>query len=75
MSGPGKTNTHQRQKTVARRHNLPACRLPLIGREHDLDLLTQVVVEADCHVVTLTGTGGCGKTGLALELAAGGRAG
>ena len=51
------------------RHNLPAYLPPLIGREHDLNALRPVLLGGDGHLLTLTGTGGCGKTRLALALA------
>src|SRR5713226_284320 len=53
-----------------RRHNLPAQPTRLIGREHDVAAVRRVVLDAEGRLVTLTGTGGCGKTRLALEVAA-----
>lgn len=50
------------------RHNLPFATSPLIGRERELLELKALVAEE--RIVTLTGSGGCGKTRLALELAA-----
>src|SRR5436190_17384504 len=55
---------------VKRRHNLPAHRLRLIGRERDLQVVRHALLGAEGRLLTLTGTGGCGKTRLALELAA-----
>jgi predicted ATPase/DNA-binding CsgD family transcriptional regulator len=52
-----------------RRHNLPAQRIRLIGREQDVAAARQALLEADGRLLTLIGTGGCGKTRLALELA------
>ena len=50
------------------RHNLPARVTPLIGREVELaELATTLTGE---RILTLTGSGGCGKTRLASELAA-----
>jgi non-specific serine/threonine protein kinase len=51
------------------RHNLPAYLPPLIGREHDLVTARPLLLGEDDHLLTLTGTGGCGKTRLALALA------
>jgi predicted ATPase/DNA-binding SARP family transcriptional activator len=48
--------------------NLPAALSPLIGRESELAALDRVCEEN--RLVTLTGTGGIGKTRLAAELAA-----
>jgi predicted ATPase/DNA-binding CsgD family transcriptional regulator/DNA-binding XRE family transcriptional regulator len=58
------------------RHNLPVTLTNFVGREQDiLDLRQQLDASrqdpAGPRLVTLTGTGGCGKTRLALELATG----
>jgi predicted ATPase len=50
------------------RHNLPAPLTSFLGRERDLAGLERLVGEA--RLVTLTGTGGTGKTRLALETGA-----
>ena len=50
------------------RHNLPVQLTPLIGRETDVAALGQLV--SDERLVTLTGSGGVGKTRLALAVAA-----
>ncbi len=50
-------------------HNPPAHRVRLIGREQDLAVARQSLLAAEGRLLTLTGTGGCGKTRLALELA------
>jgi len=50
-------------------HNLPAHRVRLIGRELDLAAAQQALLTTEGRLLTLTGTGGCGKTRLALEMA------
>ena len=50
-----------------RRHNLPALRTSFVGRERELVELKRALVMT--RLLTLTGTGGCGKTRLALEVA------
>jgi predicted ATPase/DNA-binding CsgD family transcriptional regulator len=50
-------------------HDLPTTVTSLIGREQDVAVVRQLVVDAERHVVTLTGTGGCGKSRLALKVA------
>src|SRR5438874_2249231 len=55
---------------ASERYNLPVQRSRLIGREHDAAAVRQAVLESEGHLVTLTGAGGCGKTRLALQVAA-----
>lgn len=52
----------------AHRHNLPVQLTPLIGREDDVAALHGLLGEE--RLVTLTGSGGVGKTRLALAVAA-----
>ena len=51
------------------RHNLPALPTSLVGRENDVADVERLLSTA--RLVTLTGTGGIGKTRLALEVATG----
>lgn len=48
---------------------LPAQLTPFIGREHELAELADRVEQADARLLTLVGSGGMGKTRLALEIA------
>jgi non-specific serine/threonine protein kinase len=52
----------------APRHNLPVQPTAFIGRERELARATDLL--RGTHLLTLTGTGGCGKTRLALRMAA-----
>jgi non-specific serine/threonine protein kinase len=52
------------------RPNLPAQATPLIGREAELHLVRQLVLQGDAGIVTLTGPAGIGKTRLAIAAAA-----
>jgi predicted ATPase len=49
-------------------HNLPAELTSFVGRQRELAEVRALL--AGCRLVTLTGAGGCGKTRLALRLAA-----
>jgi predicted ATPase/DNA-binding SARP family transcriptional activator/DNA-binding CsgD family transcriptional regulator len=51
----------------AAKHNLPAARTKFVGREREMVELKRML--AMTGLLTLTGTGGCGKTRLALEVA------
>jgi predicted ATPase/DNA-binding SARP family transcriptional activator len=51
----------------AEKHNLPAARTNFVGREREMVEVKRTL--AMTSLLTLTGTGGCGKTRLALELA------
>ncbi len=51
-------------------HNLPSLRVPLIGRENELERIAALLRdEAQCRLLTLVGPGGIGKTSLATEAA------
>jgi predicted ATPase/DNA-binding SARP family transcriptional activator len=53
------------------KNNLPPMPAsPLIGRQPDLDALQKRLREKTCRLLTILGSGGCGKTHLALALAA-----
>lgn len=54
---------------AAPRHNLPQPLTSFIGREDEVAELKTLI--GTTRLLTLTGTGGCGKTRLALQLAAG----
>jgi predicted ATPase len=52
------------------RHNLPIPPTPLLGRAQEVAELTALLRRADVRLVTLTGTGGTGKTQLGQQVAA-----
>jgi predicted ATPase/class 3 adenylate cyclase len=52
----------------ARVGGLPLALTRFVGRGHDVERLTQLIHEE--RLVTLTGPGGCGKTRMAMEVAA-----
>lgn len=49
--------------------NLPISRNPLLGRGQELETVCRWITQPDIGLVTLTGTGGTGKSRLALEAA------
>jgi len=55
--------------SAARRWNVPIPLTPLVGRSRETAAATALVLRPDIRHVTLTGTGGVGKTRLALHIA------
>jgi non-specific serine/threonine protein kinase len=55
------------RSAVTPRHNLPIQLTSFVGRERESAAVKQLLVTS--RLVTLTGTGGCGKTRLALKVA------
>src|SRR5512136_1411096 len=51
------------------RVNLPVLPTPLIGRQHEVEELSQLLRDPQCRLLTLVGPGGMGKTRLAIETA------
>jgi predicted ATPase/Tfp pilus assembly protein PilF len=57
-------------KTLGSRpNNLPAHITPLVGREHEIEALRQLLLKSEVRLATLTGPGGIGKTSLSLQVA------
>ena len=52
----------------ARHSHLPVPPTPLIGRDHELAIIPNQLLEPACRLLTLTGHGGIGKTRLAIEV-------
>lgn len=55
----------------SRPNNLPAHLTLLIGREHQIEAVKQILLKPETRLVTLTGPGGIGKTSLSLQVASG----
>jgi predicted ATPase/DNA-binding CsgD family transcriptional regulator len=51
------------------KQNLPVQGTPLIGREREVAVICPLLRRTEVHLLTLTGTGGIGKTRLSLQVA------
>ena len=60
---PSSTQLHDRL------HNFPAILTSLVGREHEIHAVCTLLRRPEVCLVTLTGTGGVGKTRLSLQVA------
>lgn len=49
--------------------NLPWPSAPFVGRETELDEIAKLLADMHCHLISLLGPGGIGKTRLAIEAA------
>ena len=67
---PGLPDRFPPLKSLGAQTNLPVPPTPLVGREEELEKLRAAVLRPGVRLVTLTGTGGVGKTRLALAAAA-----
>ena len=65
-STPAPVFTSQTESTPTR---LPVSTTPLVGRETELNEIARLFQNPHCRLLTLTGSGGVGKTRLALESA------
>ncbi len=64
----GATAGKFRAHTLVKFHNLPIARTAFIGRDRDIADVTGLLDHH--HLITLSGSGGVGKTRLALEIGA-----
>ena len=58
-----------KRSVASARASLPRQPTPLIGREREIEDVTELLRRRDVWLVTLTGTGGTGKTRLAVQAA------
>jgi predicted ATPase/DNA-binding SARP family transcriptional activator len=75
LSGPRKVQTEIQKEDIAstklpekNHHVLPSYPSPFLGREKELEDITRLLLEPSCHLLTLLGPGGSGKTRLALQV-------
>jgi predicted ATPase/DNA-binding CsgD family transcriptional regulator len=66
---PASALTYPTETGPAIKHNLPAQLTPLIGREREVAAVYTLLRQPGVRLLTLTGTGGVGKTRLGLQIA------
>ena len=66
---PAPALTYPAEPGQAGKHNLPAQLTPLIGREQEVESACTLLRQPMVRLLTLTGTGGVGKTRLGLQIA------
>ena len=66
---PKATNKRLKTRRETSPHNLPPQTTPFVGRRVELAQIAHYLDRADCHLLTLIGVGGIGKTRLALQAA------
>ena len=71
MTAPHRVGRRAGHVSPARHDNLPTPHTHLVGREQVSAAVGDLVLQTPGRLVTLTGTGGCGKTQLGLLVAAG----
>src|SRR5690349_21663158 len=69
LTGQGATPVMYELRTL-RQSSLPAPLTPLVGREQEITAVCALCSRPEVRLVTLTGTGGVGKTRLGLQVAA-----
>jgi Mrp family chromosome partitioning ATPase len=69
LAGSGLQEQFPPLKSLGAQTSLPAPMTPLVGRDGDLEHLCAVIARLEVRLMTLTGTGGVGKTRLALAAA------
>lgn len=57
------------EKPIVSTHNLPAQTTPFVGRQRELEELSDLLGQTDVRLVTILAPGGMGKTRLALKVA------
>jgi len=67
---PTAKDTGEAYREESASNNLTLPRTPLIGRDHDVAAVQQLLLQEHVGLLTLTGPGGIGKTRLAMQVAA-----
>ncbi|WP_193315432.1 tetratricopeptide repeat protein [Nostocoides sp. F2B08] len=68
VGAPGLDDAHPPLRSLGAGVSLPSYATPLLGRDREVAELCSMVADG-CRLVTLTGTGGTGKTRLAVSVA------
>ncbi len=66
----GKAEITEVIQTKRKEGNLPIPATPFIGRAEEIQQITQLALDPQVHLLTLTGPGGTGKTRLSIQVSA-----
>ena len=69
VTAPGLPDEHRALRSLGTQASLPAYATEIIGREREVVDVARLLEERGARLVTLTGTGGTGKTRLAVAVA------
>lgn len=69
LIAPGLSSSFPPLKIIGQPSSIPTPNTPFVGREAELTQIETLLLNPECHLISLVGIGGSGKTRLALQSA------